>query len=136
MMSTAPTTTHLGPTLARAVQAAAANAGQSVSAFIVECLYRAYPGLRPVEEQKHEPIRTGFTYLIRCGAFYKIGRARDVAARLRGMTLPECELIGSARDAGLEQVLHRKFSDRRVRGEWFLLTAEDVEEVKRVFEAG
>lgn len=131
---TVPRTTHLTPTVARAVEMAAALAGQSVSAFCVSALERHVYGSEQKATKVHEPDRSGFTYLIRCGHFFKIGRARDVEKRLRGMQLPEYELIGSARDAALERVLHRRFRHCRSRGEWFALTDLMVDEIKKLFE--
>ena len=73
----------------------------------------------------------GHVYLFQMGEFYKIGRSKNVAQRLRSFgTLPyKCVLvhtIQSENSSLIEQCLHRRFKDQRERGEWFRLEADDV----------
>jgi hypothetical protein len=75
------------------------------------------------------------------GGFYKIGIASNVARRLKEFQhLPyEVRLIHSfhAENAEWAEVeLHAKFADKRVRGEWFRLTPEDVEYVCAIERVG
>lgn len=67
---------------------------------------------------------------------YKIGLSKDVRARIKtlGVALPfEIEPIHTIKTddmVTLEKELHAQFNEKRVRGEWFALTPEDVEYVR------
>lgn len=75
--------------------------------------------------------RSGFVYLMQRGEFYKIGYTRsDPQLRLASLQTANPEpitLLGFV-DGGLEdeQHLHAMFASKRVRGEWFALTDDDV----------
>jgi hypothetical protein len=79
----------------------------------------------------------GSVYLLKSGGFYKIGRSDELERRVNeiGVRLPEpLVLIHAIRtdDApGIEAYWHRRFSDRRIRGEWFRLSAADVAAFRR-----
>lgn len=81
--------------------------------------------------------RPGFVYLVQSptGA-YKIGKAKDPNDRQKtfGIQLPfEVEFIALVPTPNMKQTedeLHRQFADKRVNGEWFNLTPEDVEYIK------
>lgn len=66
----------------------------------------------------------------------KIGYSKDLDARVRGLaTEHKAEMrvihyMGSYDAAGLEEVMHTLFSDKRVEGEWFSLNWEDIRRVK------
>lgn len=77
--------------------------------------------------------RAGFVYIFKCETGHcKIGRSKDPETRLEAIStaLPFPVSIFhriSSDDAyWLEQKLHRKFESKRVRGEWFLLSEEDL----------
>lgn len=76
--------------------------------------------------------RPGFVYVVAGGGYYKIGKSQKVPARLRnfGLLLPfPVELIHSfpVDDCDQsEQRLHAMFADKRINGEWFDLTADDL----------
>lgn len=81
----------------------------------------------------------GYVYLIKdvsMTGHYKIGKTRNPHDRLStfGVKLPfEIEtvcLIRCDRYHELESNLHRQFADKRVNGEWFNLSPEDVEYIK------
>lgn len=92
-------------------------------------------------EFKYTPVkprdRKGHVYLIQSptGA-YKIGRTTDPADRLRtfNVKLPfEVEyvcVIATDDMYALERQLHSKFAAKRVNGEWFILSPDDVEYIK------
>lgn len=76
-----------------------------------------------------------FLYLIEDerNGFIKIGRAQSPSARERTLQseMPLLSLIWQCE--GLQQDekdLHERFKDKRVRGEWFSLSKEDIEFIK------
>lgn len=81
---------------------------------------------------------SGFVYLIKGrGGEYKLGRTglvdRRVSQLATGSSV-ELEVVHEIRTddpAGVEAYWHRRFADRRLRGEWFKLSAADVRAVKR-----
>lgn len=79
---------------------------------------------------------SGFVYVIRVGDLCKIGKARDVKDRIRGLHLSAtAEIIAtqhSAEPFALERQLHAEFKAVRERGEWFHLTDTDIERVRAI----
>jgi hypothetical protein len=79
----------------------------------------------------------GFVYLIRSGKHFKIGRTNSLERRGRELAiqLPErAELVHSIKTddpVGIEDYWHRRFDDRRLNGEWFKLSADDVAAFRR-----
>lgn len=83
----------------------------------------------------------GYVYLIKANlpggySSYKIGHSRDIENRLKifNVKLPfEFDLIHLIETADmreLERMFHRQFQSKRVNGEWFDLSADDVEWIK------
>lgn len=81
----------------------------------------------------------GYVYLVSCGRRYKIGMSKDVSKRIAGMMLPPTAkivcTIKSDEKRKLERELHEKFASKRRKGEWFRLTAADVEYIKSLASA-
>lgn len=83
------------------------------------------------------PEQFGFVYLMKSGKYYKIGRS--VCAEKRAyevrLVLPEelvlMHKIKTDDPEGIEAYWHHRFKDRRVRGEWFDLGADDVKAFRR-----
>ena len=85
------------------------------------------------------PQRRGFVYLLQNEArpeVYKIGRTKDPASRRAtfGVSLPfnvEYVCVIETEDmVALEKELHARFASKRVGGEWFALSPEDVSFIK------
>lgn len=79
----------------------------------------------------------GSVYLVKSGRHYKIDFTNDLGRRnydLR-IQLPEradlVHAITTDDPKGIEQYWHRRFADRRVNGEWFSLTPDDIRAFKR-----
>ena len=77
-------------------------------------------------------MSAGTVYVIQAGAYYKIGRTRNMTQRITELQLANplpiavihtWETFPAQR---LERWLHRRLSHAKVRGEWFHLTDEEV----------
>jgi hypothetical protein len=79
------------------------------------------------------PWDEGYIYLVRCGAFHKIGLAKDAHKRLSRLKTSspfEMELVKNWRckkPDTIEGFLHERFKKFRVRGEWFNLPEDAVQ---------
>jgi len=113
----------------------------------------AYPDVVPILELAYQPgqaldtqeprsaedgISYGFVYLVKGHAGeYKIGRTNIVDRRLSELgatSAVEQTLVHEVKTddpVGVEAYWHSRFADKRMRGEWFRLTAADVRASKR-----
>jgi hypothetical protein len=79
----------------------------------------------------------GHVYLMKYGSFYKIGKSYDVDRRNReiGTKLPEelktIHTIKTDDPTGIESYWHKRFAQKRTRGEWFKLDRSDISSFKR-----
>ena len=79
----------------------------------------------------------GFVYLIKSGRHFKIGKANSVEGRHRQLKiqLPQtAEVVHRIKTDdpyGIEAYWHRRFADKRLNGEWFELSADDVKVFRR-----
>lgn len=92
-------------------------------------------------EAREEKRRDGYVYLIQAdNGVYKIGRSQNPKSRIKrlGITLPYeigvIHLIKSNQYIKAEKQLHDRFASKRLKGEWFDLSDDDVTEIKGISE--
>ena len=91
----------------------------------------------PSDEENSATPAHSFVYLIKSGDHFKIGRSDNVERRVRqiSVSLPEAVTLEYAirtdDPVGIEAYWHRRFENRRAKGEWFRLTVADVRAFKR-----
>lgn len=79
----------------------------------------------------------GFVYLIKSGRHFKIGKANSIDERHRQLKiqLPQAaEVIHKIKTDdpyGIEAYWHRRFADKRLNGEWFALSTDDIKAFRR-----
>lgn len=77
-------------------------------------------------------MSAGTVYVIQAGAYFKIGRTRDLAQRVNDLQVSNPLPItvihtwDTFPPQRLERWLHRQLVHAKVRGEWFELTADEV----------
>jgi hypothetical protein len=75
---------------------------------------------------------------IKSNGKYKIGKARDVKHRINNLQAGSHKRfrlvlkLKSSNNTILERLCHRKFSDKRVRGEWFDLNRDDLKWIRNL----
>lgn len=82
---------------------------------------------------------SGHVYLVRSGRLYKIGQTANRWQRMNQLDKQTSEgidevihTIAAFDDApGIERYWHQRFEERRVKGEWFDLSAEDIRAFKK-----
>lgn len=79
----------------------------------------------------------GFVYLMKSGAYYKLGRSNAAGRREYELSIqmPEklttIHAIRTDDPVGIEAYWHHRFGEKRRNGEWFDLAASDVKAFKR-----
>jgi hypothetical protein len=96
-----------------------------------------YPNREGKSPPKKKKPQKGYVYLLQSPTeAYKIGRTKAPQDRIKtfGVKMPfEVEYIALIKTddmVKLEVNLHNKFTDKRIDGEWFELSLEDVEYIK------
>ncbi len=88
-----------------------------------------------VDMSATEPL--GFVYLMKSGKYHKIGKSVSAEKRAYEVQLQlpeELKLVHKIKTDdpfGIEAYWHRRFADKRMRGEWFRLTSQDVAAFRR-----
>jgi hypothetical protein len=97
-----------------------------------------YANAHPPEPSESATVgQHGFVYLIKSGRFYKIGKTNAAGRREYELDiqLPESvktiHVIRTDDPGGIEAYWHKRFEGKRMKGEWFELTAADVTAFKR-----
>lgn len=78
----------------------------------------------------------GYVYVIKCEKYYKIGRTTNLKSRFSyiGVQIPfDIEIVHSIKCKDMlktEELFHQLFKDKRIQGEWFNLTKEDINFIK------
>ena len=115
------------------------RSNQGFDNLVEQCEHYVHSAASEEDEPPAEEMVIGYVYLLKHGSRreYKIGRTNN---RLRregeiGIELPEriepIHVIETDDPAGVEAYWHRRFAERRLKNEWFALTAGDVQAFKR-----
>jgi Meiotically up-regulated gene 113 len=92
---------------------------------------------QPDTSPSSEEPSLGYVYLMKSGKNYKIGRTDALGRREYELAIQLPEKIATVHaiktddPIGIEAYWHRRFQDKRKRGEWFELSPEDVKAFKR-----
>lgn len=84
--------------------------------------------------------RYGYVYFVEADGYLKVGFARNVRERIKGLQTGsphEINLLDAIADESaqwLEKVLHYFLEEHRHHGEWFKLTGDELEAVANKFE--
>lgn len=81
--------------------------------------------------------KAGVVYLLKSAYGYKVGRTRNVPARMRAFgvhlpfiyTIPLCSWFADCHAA--ERRYHEMFAGKRINGEWFDLDENDVQQIRQ-----
>lgn len=77
------------------------------------------------------------TYLVldEATGYTKIGKSKDIHTRLQIIKthVPLCQLIGYITD-DVEKELHARYSDKKIKGEWFNLSDKDIQDIENNYD--
>ena len=89
--------------------------------------------------QKIRKQHPGYVYVVQSGDAFKIGLSKNVPQRVEQiqpiMPYP-VEIILTIQTENmrtLEARLHKRYASKRLNGEWFALTDQDIEDIKREY---
>ena len=94
-------------------------------------------GRRPRKMPRVREPQSGFVYVVEGGGYHKIGKAKDIRNRTAWFELKLpfevdlVHLIESEDYSETEKELHLAFANKRVNGEWFDLSEEDLDHIRR-----
>lgn len=104
-----------------------------------EALKMLASGTTLIRQKSTKPLpkpTKGFIYIARCGQYHKIGLTNNFERRCKELTdntpleITWAYLIPTDDMRKLEAVLHKKYKDKRHKGEWFNLSEADVREIQ------
>jgi predicted DNA-binding transcriptional regulator AlpA len=109
-----------------------------VRAYVAKWKSKNLELLQPKPAKIHKPS-AGFLYLFKCQNRYKIGKSKQPNVRMKALNTAAFPInficsIPCADMNKAESVMHRKFADKRIHGEWFELSEKDVEYIKGIKE--
>ncbi|MCW5640959.1 MAG: GIY-YIG nuclease family protein [Rhodoferax sp.] len=94
--------------------------------------------LNPIEVigEPTSGTKAGVVYVLKSAYGYKVGRTRNVPARMRAFgvhlpiiyTIPLCAWFDDCHEA--ETRYHQIFASKRINGEWFDLTEQDLHQIR------
>jgi hypothetical protein len=95
-------------------------------------------GFNEINTGAGKAASSGYIYLVKSGKLYKIGcsenhwRRKSELHKQTSEGIKEIHTISAIDDApGIEKYWHNRFSEKRQRGEWFDLSAEDIRAFKK-----
>lgn len=91
-----------------------------------------------LKERFLPPVNEGYVYIMSGASYYKIGYSADPWRREEeldtllpfGVALLNYFFSDDCRR--MEQIVHRRFASKHVRGEWFDLDIEDLTEIEEI----
>jgi hypothetical protein len=90
-----------------------------------------------IEKNDDTHIGTGHVYMLKYDKVYKIGRSTDASRRHKDIRVQmpymteEVHIIETDDPVGIEAYWHNRFKNKRLKGEWFKLTAADIRAFKK-----
>ena len=105
------------------------------SAYLIESYGKTGSEIELASEK--ERLAAGYVYLIKYEKNFKIGRTNSLAKRSRQVQfeLPSETILVHAiltdDPVGIEAYWHKRFSEKRGNGEWFVLTNSDIAAFKK-----
>ena len=104
--------------------------------MVIKISFHAADGMVPREQNK----KSGYVYLLHCPTnnLYKIGRSKNTPLRhyeIEKQSPVDIVLLHtfySKNSSNAEKILHDKNINKRIKGEWFNLSNEEVEEIKDI----
>jgi hypothetical protein len=90
-----------------------------------------------IEHIKDDNKEIGHVYLLKHDKVYKIGKSIDASRRYKEIRIQmpqkteEIHVIATDDPSGIEAYWHNRFKDKKLEGEWFKLSPDDVKAFKK-----
>lgn len=96
----------------------------------------------PKRTVKRKSPEANHIYVASLFGYYKIGRTWNVDQRMKSLSqtllpAPFVIVLSSRVYSGpkVEKALHNRYSSKRIRGEWFSLDSQDIDDIKQFLES-